>query len=332
MLLVVIYHSLALWLPNGWFIPPEHTSPILGTVALWINTFQVYGFVLVSGYIFAYLKFEKEKYRELKSFFINKAKRLLVPYVFTMILWVAPWHWFYFPSTIEDFIYRYVLGCSPSQLWFLLMLFFVFLIAYFLSDMIKKSPFWGIVISLLLYGIGIIGQVSVGNYFQIFTACTYFIFFSVGLLLRIYGDEILNRIPVIAYITVDVILFVVYNICDSRYTIIFKALKLCSLLLLHLVGALMAFMLFSRMEKSIDQRTKGDYKNARFYRFLNQQNFTIYLFHQQVIYGVITLLNGKTPSVILAIANFVISLAVSSIIAALLSKWKISRILIGQKM
>ena len=46
----------------------------------------------------------------------------------------------------------------------------------------------------------------------------------------------------------------------------------------------------------------------------------------------ITLLNGNTPSVILAIANFVISLAVSSIIAALLSKWKISRILIGQKM
>lgn len=50
-----------------------------------------------------------------------------------------------------------------------------------------------------------------------------------------------------------------------------------------------------------------------------------------MIYGVITVLNGKVPSVVLAIANFVITIGISSIIAVILNRWKITKILIGQK-
>ena len=90
-------------------------------------------------------------------------------------------------------------------------------------------------------------------------------------------------------------------------------------------------MVLSRVTEKIEKKTGGNYKNNKIYKFLTHNNFTIYLFHQQVIYEAITLLNGKVPPVILAVVNFVIAIAILSIIAAILNGWKISRILIGQK-
>ena len=62
MLLVVFYHSILYW--NGqWFIgKPEFASPLFSIIAQWLNTFHIYAFTLVSGYLFYYLKFEKGKY------------------------------------------------------------------------------------------------------------------------------------------------------------------------------------------------------------------------------------------------------------------------------
>lgn len=60
MLLIVLYHSLALWLPDGWFNQePYDPAPLLGEIAAWLNSFHIYAFTLVSGYIFCYVSFER---------------------------------------------------------------------------------------------------------------------------------------------------------------------------------------------------------------------------------------------------------------------------------
>lgn len=216
----------------------------------------------MSGYIYAFLKFEKGKYRKLSSFAANKAKRLLIPYVFALIVWVAPWHWFYFHSSMSDFIKKYVLGCNPSQLWFLLMLFFVFIIAYFVGGMIKSRPLLGLVLSLVLYGIGVVGQSLIGNYYQIFTACTYFIFFTVGMLFRCYGTEKLKQIPIIVYVIVDIVLFLISNIITDIDITAIKVLNLGILLVLHIVGAIMAFTVLLKITKRLTGKQEETIKTT----------------------------------------------------------------------
>lgn len=90
MLFVVLYHSCVFWTGN-WFVEtPVYPSRFLEVLAEYLNSFHIYAFTLVSGYLFSYLKLEKGKYERFLPFTVNKAKRLLVPYVFVAAVWVIP--------------------------------------------------------------------------------------------------------------------------------------------------------------------------------------------------------------------------------------------------
>ncbi|EIF6165040.1 acyltransferase family protein [Clostridium perfringens] len=326
MVLIVLYHSMALWITSGWFNqPPMKSSIYLNYIARWLNTFHIYTFTFVSGYIFSFLRYEMERYKEFKSFFIGKIRRLLIPYMFSAVIWVVPWNCYFFNINAKDIIKKYILGLSPSQLWFLLMLFIVFIIAYFLSDLIYNRMIYGIITCLIIYGIGLIGGTFLENYFQIFTACKYFIFFYIGIQVRHYGIRELNKLPLISWIILDILLFIIYMMLLNKIGTFFKIITICIEFILHIVGCLMTFIILNKIASKIE------YEKNKLYIFLKKYNFTIYLFHQQVIYWVITLFNGKVSSLSLVIMNFVIAMIVSSIIAMLLGKTKITRILSGIK-
>lgn len=326
MILVVLYHSMALYMNSGWFNQtPMQDSIYLNWIARWLNTFHIYTFTFVSGYIFSCLRYEMGRYREFKSFFIGKVRRLLIPYAFASVIWVAPWNYFFFNTDIKDTIKKYVLGVSPSQLWFLLMLFIVFIIAYFLSNLLYDRIVYGIIISLILYGIGLAGELFLTNYFQVLTACKYFIFFYIGMQVRHYSMKELNRIPLLMYIILDIIFFIFYMTLLNQVGVFYKLIRIGIEFILHLVGCLMIFIILNKFA------SKVMYEKNKCYLFLNKYNFTIYLFHQQVIYWVITLFNGRISPVLLVTMNFCITMVVSSIIAVLLGKTKITRILVGMK-
>jgi fucose 4-O-acetylase-like acetyltransferase len=100
-----------------------YTAQPLGVLSSWLNTFHIYGFTLVSGYLFYALKYEKGKYEKYLPFIANKCKRLLLPYVFVSLVWAIPFGVFFFRYGAMDILKQYALGTAPSQLWFLLMLF-----------------------------------------------------------------------------------------------------------------------------------------------------------------------------------------------------------------
>lgn len=79
MVLVVFYHSILFW--NGsWFTEdPIETSVILNILAAWLNSFHIYGFTLVSGYLFGYLKLEKGKYVSLVRLLRTRHSGLCYP-------------------------------------------------------------------------------------------------------------------------------------------------------------------------------------------------------------------------------------------------------------
>lgn len=159
MLLVVLGHSTIFWTSN-WFVQ----SPIIPSKSLcyfskWINSFHIYGFTLVSGYIFAF-KMTIGGYNKYLVFVINKIKRLIIPYVFVAIIWVIPITEYFFQWDRSEIFKRYILCTGPSQLWFLWMLFWVFILAWPLWK-ILKNPIKGGIASLVMYFIGVMG----GAYF-----------------------------------------------------------------------------------------------------------------------------------------------------------------------
>lgn len=66
---------------------------------------------------------------------------------------------------------------------------------------------------------------------------------------------------------------------------------------------------------------------TRFWQYLKRCNFGVYLFHQQIIYLTIILLNGRVHPIVQVIISFSVSVLASSAITLLLRKWKYSRTL-----
>ena len=158
MLLVLFGHSLNFW--NGKFVPIKPTVSTDALVKLFdfIYSFHIYGFTLVSGYLFCYLVKEKQKYVELIPFVVNKIKRLLVPYIFVCIIWVIPITEIFFHYYINVLINKYFLGTSPNQLWFLLMLFWVFIISWLLRRVYQNHFLISGIIVSGLYVVGIVNN------------------------------------------------------------------------------------------------------------------------------------------------------------------------------
>ena len=207
MLLVVAYHCMVFW-TGTWFTgKPLVDSNFISTVSLWMNSFHIYGFALVSGYLFYFMKCEKGKYSSFIPFAVNKVKRLLVPYIFASLVWVIPFAVYFFHFDAADIITRYVVAISPNQLWFLLMLFFVFMIFYPLASFFEDHNSGGAFTVLVFCGIGLLGLRIIPNIFQVLKACTYLPLFWLGFKIRQYGSQAIMKIPSLIWITVDVLLF-----------------------------------------------------------------------------------------------------------------------------
>jgi len=181
MLCILVNHSTALWHPSGWFNQaPAQESVFLGSISFVFGNFPTWVFTFLSGYLFFYLRTYKGKYKNLSDLIKKKTKRLLLPYLCASLAWAIPFYCFFNKCSLWDVFEYYMLGRSPSQLWFLLMLFLVFLIGHMTYGLAQNHIFIGLCFSLMLWGVGTVGISVLPNYFQIFQAFSYFVFFYCG--------------------------------------------------------------------------------------------------------------------------------------------------------
>lgn len=193
MILVVIYHSALLWV-GGWSIAePVYSSDFLKYFAKWLNSFHIYGFTLVSGYVFYRMKYERKKYGEFLPFLVGKAKRLLVPYVFASLVWVIPFGLIFYRYTFVDIVKDYVFAAALSQLWFLVMLFGVFAASWLLSNLFVGNDIAGACIAIGAFFFGRTLALYVPNVFQIIRILTCLIYFYVGMKLSQGKAEFLRK-------------------------------------------------------------------------------------------------------------------------------------------
>lgn len=216
MLVIVLYHACAIY-GGAWFGDPATPCPALGVFVQWLSTIHVPLFLLGSGYIWAYLKMETDKYDDACVVLKKKARRLLVPYLFVGVVWAGPVYCFFYGpvSTVEAF----VLGNNPSQLWFLLALFWMFV---FVELMWRIRPAfmckWGILLAsaIVTYIFARAVYALPLDLLQVARALDYFPCFLLGALLRQTNTSRFWRIKPAALFAADVALFVAWFVCRPR--------------------------------------------------------------------------------------------------------------------
>ena len=327
MFCVILGHSISFW--NGaWFtaLTPETTSVAYKYLAIFVGGFHIYAFALISGYIFYYLKIEKKKYVSYSRFVLSKTKRLLVPYFFILVIWVVPIAQHFYKYNSSDLITKFLLGVSPSQLWFLLMLFWVFIIVWPISKFLNNHSLMGVGVILAFYVLGIGGTYICKNYFMIWTATSYIAFFGCGFYLRKYKNTILYRVPSICWIgvygAIYVLYILTYNVGEVSY--LYKIYSYGLELVFHLCGALAAFFVFTNIGNRINWKKP-------LFSTLSKYSMAIYLLHEQFIYIIIALLNNRMNIYLLSVICLIGSIVISYIISKVLFKFKVTRFLIGEK-
>lgn len=324
MLLVILYHSCIFW-KGDWFDGAivATKSDVIRFFAEWLNSFLVYAFVLVSGYVFYYLKVLKKKYLQLGSFLIGKIKRLVIPYCFITILWVIPLTCLWVSYSWKDIFLKYFLAISPSQLWFLLMLFWCYCLAYFTTDIVSRNSI-AIIITFLSFGIGIIGNHFIPNYFQIWSGFSFFPFFILGMKLSQGEWKLLRKIPLFIYFFIHSVLFVILMFFPSGKAV-YSAFRIVIGFVLHYIGAITVFFVLQYIGGIFK------WKSSHIFQSLYKHQMIVYLLHQQIVYISIIIFNGRVNPFIICIFNFTIAICASYLIGSLFLKWKITRFLIGEK-
>lgn len=321
MLIIVLYHSMIIFVGDGAWAPVTRVvnAPAFGCIANWLNSFHIYAFTLISGYVFCYVKYERGGYKKYISFLRNKALRLLLPYGFIVVVWAMPVY-IHFWGT-DEVVEKFILGVAPGQLWFLLMLFWVFAIFWPLSGLTRRKPLLCGIIVCVLYVLGIFSP----DYFCFYRGLQYIIYFYAGFIIRSFNlTSKLYKIPSIVYLLVDILLYILCYTIDGGANPLFKIVNMGINILTHLFGAVSAFVLLQRLVTYFIQDNKV-------IKYLSKHTMTVYLVHQQILYYVISWINGFVSPIVMVLINFIFALVLSLMISVLMQKTRITRILVGNK-
>jgi len=325
MIMVLIYHCCVFWTGEWFTRNPIIASPALKLLSKWLNSFHIYSFFLVSGYLFYYVKYERNKRYNFLIFLKNKIQRLIVPYAFILFFWVIPFAILFMTYGIDTILVKYILGVGPNQLWFLLVLFWIQLLSFWVSDYWEKSKLISIIMLVFMYVVGNFFEEHFMNVFQIFTALRCWIFFALGFMIR--GNctfrSLIYKIPMYVHLLFNICLFiVVIYISESGGN---SLIKLFIEFFLRIHGAITAFVVIQKLIAPFA------WKKNRIFSVISECTMPLYLVHQQVVYILIVLLNGCVSPIAHALINIIVVFTFSYIIARVLMHFKITRFLVGEK-
>lgn len=325
MLFIVLYHSTLFWMTDDFYVgSPASSSVLLKTLPELIKglSCHIYVFMLISGYIFGYLKIEKNKYNNFGQFCKNKFMRLIIPYCFVSIVWAIPSAIIFLHFTRDQIVHRFLLAEAPNQLWYLSASFGVFIFFFCLYKLFENRTLLGGILVLLLYILGTLGYHFAKNVFTIWQIFQMLPFFWLGFKLRQFPDAI-EKTPSFLWPLCHIIFLVTHLAYNGDGMIATVIDKLASLAL-YVFGSINVFIIGQSVFSKISIR-------SRVYDFIRKRTIGVYLFHQQVIYVCLYLFNGRLNPFLIIIVSFISSILVSVFITFILEQTKVTRFFIGEK-
>ena len=250
---------------------------------------------------------------------------MLIPYISISLFWVIPFGFLFYSYGPIDVLYNYVLGESPSQLWFLLMLFNVFVIYDIIVERLRGA--YQILFIALLF----VGGISLGkvfpNVFQILTSMRFILFFYIGCMIRkkhpdLQPDSMLRYGIIFLLLNIFFFTLLFFDISDN--SIVAKGISLIAKNICDVCGTVMAFLLLSYIASKCRWETS-------FFRTLSIVSFPIYLFHQQIIYVLLWKYQSLLNPYLMCAINLLGSLLISYSISIILMKHGVTKKIIGIK-
>lgn len=183
-------------------------------------------FTFISGYLFSYLLY-KGKYLRFRNFFINKSRRLLIPFFVlgTIIPFTS------FQTNIVGMRHIDLIYGEGSHMWYVIMLFWCFILEWIIiKSCIKYKLQINVIIALfsltlyILFGKGNIIQLPLG----IHNTMLYYGFFVFGGLVFRLDKKVNYKVCAISYIILYIVVFLFSSL--HIYLLSFLLNKISSLI------------------------------------------------------------------------------------------------------
>ncbi|CEN94054.1 MAG: acyltransferase [Paeniclostridium sordellii] len=281
-LLVVIGHSTNQYTGN-WIYKSAIKSNLYEFISIYVNSIHMQIFVFVSGIVYCYGVKKRKKYGTYKSLVKEKFVRLVVPYIFVGLFFVIPIGIILGIDKYKDgYLFssiKLLTGYYSGHLWFLLMLFMIFLIFGLVEKNINKIN-WKFCV-VILFILQLVSN-KLTSIFYINKVFYYAIFFYLGYLLYINIDKIPNiktkkTYNIILFLTIlGIISILIYCKRNINYEIIIA--------LINLIISLLGILQMYNLTLLIDTKQQ----ECRTIQFLKKNSFNIYLFHEPIIFIILS--------------------------------------------
>lgn len=187
-LFVVLGHVTNMFFPN-WLVPMEEHPREMMLISRFLYSFHMPMFVFISGAVYSFQYEVLGKRYGLNKMITNKARRLLIPYLFWGLVIMLP---LMVCCGFRDSFFDYafdgiILSHDSRHLWFVLMLFEVFIVFWMLRKLIEiiKLPEWML---LILSFVLMLLSNRILHIFQFNMAAKYLFWFTFGYVFIIHKD------------------------------------------------------------------------------------------------------------------------------------------------
>lgn len=319
-LLVISGHILRMYTEEGLFVPLDGNSAF-SVVCHYIYRFHMPLFFMLSGGVFYISKRMNNKYNCQISFIENKAKRLLVPYLFLSILLLMV---MLYIGKVNGNIWcyyfdNYLLAQGCRHLWFLITLFIISI----LFNRFDKYLFSNKLFALLFF-IHIYSDKFTYN-FQIASVLRYFLYFYFGYHVQKHYKTIFSWSSN-KFATFLILMLSVSSYISLSYIHIFVLQKIMEMFC-AILGALFILALSEILVSNCCDFIQKNKVCELFYR----NAYSIYLFHPLIIYVVFYELQNKyVNSYLLFCCTLLLAIILSIILSQLMRKCHLQKLL-GEK-
>lgn len=315
---VVLGHSTINYVTD-WGAPNLRESSVATLINKYIYSFHMPLFFFISGFVYKF-NISKRKYIEFKPFLVSKFNRLMVPYLLVGILYVSVIKLIQGQYQLDNFIssvYKNIfLGFNPSQLWFLLCLFSIFIIYFHLRKIVDKyinNIFINLIIFWTFFYFYCFFDLGKG-YFQIDKTLDYLIYFHLGYITFAKRNliNLSNKDSILLFIT-HIIFFII-----SRFA---------HIPLSGFINSLLGIYSYFAITKTIID-VFPNISKMRIYTLLRKHNLDIYLYHQQIILLLISSYKFRSLNPFLVvIISFFVSIIISIFIAKIIESIKMAKLI-----
>lgn len=264
-ILVVLGHASRMYTGDG-VVTPVNTSRFLSLLTKYIYTFHMPLFIGISGMIYGLCIDDYNKYNDTKLFIKNKAKRLLIPFLFFGICYVAP-VMYLFRFTNQSFIKYCISGIllvkNARHLWYVVVLFEVFILCALFKKRIQNTHFSIMIIILMILSL-LSSRMPIS--LQISSLFYYAPFFYLGYELNKHYDDVIKILKNPIFM---IVVFVLQLVLSGYSHWIFKC-----------ITAILGSCLFI----GITYYITGNIEKKKLFIKANKNGFGIYLFHPMIIY------------------------------------------------